>query len=355
MDANREGVSEGIIQPTSTPHLEGFARFSLPRSFLLALKLLLIFQVILVVTGGAVRLTGSGLGCPTWPDCFHGAISPVPHPAQGYHAWIEFGNRVLTVIDLVIILFVLLAVFTPTLKRVLGYKSEVTEIHAGINTGKNTETTKREIDQSKKRYKRIRFGSILQFAGFFAQAVLGGITVLTHLNPIPVSGHFLLSIYLIFAAHRLLRAASPSPPVPTHPLVVRLTRTLQVVTGLVIVIGTVVTGSGPHAGDISAKRYSFDPRVVSWFHADLVISLISLTVGLYLISHLTLRGKARALLNRKVVTFILLSLSQALVGYIQYFTGLPEILVGAHLLGACLIWIAVCELGTTVCAAKISG
>jgi cytochrome c oxidase assembly protein subunit 15 len=127
-----------------------------------------------------------------------------------------------------------------------------------------------------------------------------------------------------------------------------------VITALVIVMGTVVTGSGPHAGDLSAKRYGFDPRIVSWFHADLVICLISLTIGLFLISQLTLSGAARRFLNLKVLGFIILSMSQGLLGYIQYFTGLPELLVGAHMLGACLVWIAVSELGTTVCTPSVA-
>lgn len=333
MGSNGTIESDNLRNPAFSPDFTSTRRFSLPGIFHIAIYLLLIAQVVLVVTGGAVRLTGSGLGCPTWPDCFHGTISPLPHPAQGYHAWIEFGNRLLTGVDLLILIFVFLAVFTPSIKRVFLLNSD----GGGAAL-----------------YKRTRNGAIIQILGFFAQAVLGGITVLTHLNPIPVSGHFLLSIYLIFAAHRLLRSVKPQSQVVTSIIVVNLARALQIVTALVIVIGTVVTGSGPHAGDISAKRYGFDPRIVSWFHADMVIALISLSIGLYLISRLTLLGKAQTLLNLKVMTFIIVALSQGLIGYVQYFTALPELLVGAHMLGACLVWITVCELGTTVCTDGIA-
>ena len=131
--------------------------------------LLVFLQIAIVVTGGAVRLTGSGLGCPTWPECTPGSYTPVPHQVEGQlHAWIEFGNRLLT---FVLLLCALLAFIIA------------------IRVSKNA------VMKS-----RVRFLAALQVIGIFGQGILGGITVLTDLNPIPVAGHFLLSIFLIAGA-----------------------------------------------------------------------------------------------------------------------------------------------------------
>ena len=105
---------------------------------------------------------------------------------------------------------------------------------------------------------------------------------------------------------------------------------------LVLIAGTVVTGSGPHAGDDQAERFGFDPRVVSWLHADLVIALLVLTGLLFLITH----HSGLKILNKRVGVFLVISLLQGLVGYVQYFTGLPVILVSLHLLGATLVWVS---------------
>ena len=130
---------------------------------------LVFLQIAIVVTGGAVRLTGSGLGCPTWPECTPGSYTPVPHQAEGQvHAWIEFGNRLLTFVLLICALIALIIAIRVSKNAVL--KS------------------------------RVRSLAALQVIGIFGQGILGGITVLTDLNPIPVAGHFLLSIFLIAGA-----------------------------------------------------------------------------------------------------------------------------------------------------------
>jgi len=261
--------------------------------------LLLFLQSALIVTGGAVRLTGSGLGCPTWPECTKGSYTPVAHQVEGpLHAWIEFGNRLLT--------FALVITAVATLIIVI-----------------------------RKARKDLRLLAIGQVLGIFAQGVLGGITVLTKLNPIPVAGHFLLSIALVTGAARIYahRAAPEVAATPPSGIINPLRKIHLLLTLLVIILGTIVTGSGPHAGDIQARRFGFDPRLVSWIHADTVIALLGLTLALYVA---TLQNKA---INGAMKRFGVVALAQGAIGYIQYFTKLPILLVGAHLLGATLVWI----------------
>jgi cytochrome c oxidase assembly protein subunit 15 len=265
--------------------------------------LLVFLQMAIVVTGAAVRLTGSGLGCPTWPECTPGSYTPVPHQAEGQlHAWIEFGNRLLT---FVLLLCALLALIIA------------------IKVSKNSVTKS-----------RVRLLAALQVIGIFGQGILGGITVLTDLNPIPVAGHFLLSIFLIAGAISLRYEIVGIIKQKADGIVATLMPILIWLTVFVLVAGTVVTGSGPHAGDENAKRFGFNPRIVSWLHADLVIALIVLTLVLWLIT----RVSQNKVIHKYLSVFLLICLSQGLIGYVQYFTGLPELIVAAHLLGATLVW-----------------
>ena len=265
--------------------------------------LLVFMQMAIVVTGGAVRITGSGLGCPTWPECTPGSYTPVPNQAEGQvHAWIEFGNRLLT--------FVLL----------LG---ALIALVIAIRVSKHAVTKN-----------RVRLLAALQLIGILGQGVLGGITVLTDLHPIPVASHFLLSVFLIAGAISLRYEIVGIVRQKAVGIVATLMPVLIWLTLFVIVAGTIVTGSGPHAGDENAKRFGFSPRVVSWLHADLVIALVVLTLILWLIT----RVSHNTVIHRYLSIFLLISLSQGLIGYVQYFTGLPEILVAAHLLGATLVW-----------------
>ena len=265
--------------------------------------LLVFMQMAIVVTGGAVRITGSGLGCPTWPECTPGSYTPVPNQAEGQvHAWIEFGNRLLT--------FVLL----------LG---ALIALVIAIRVSKHAVTKN-----------RVRLLAALQLIGILGQGALGGITVLTDLHPIPVASHFLLSVFLIAGAISLRYEIVGIVRQKAVGIVATLMPVLIWLTLFVIVAGTIVTGSGPHAGDENAKRFGFSPRVVSWLHADLVIALVVLTLILWLIT----RVSHNTVIHRYLSIFLLISLSQGLIGYVQYFTGLPEILVAAHLLGATLVW-----------------
>jgi cytochrome c oxidase assembly protein subunit 15 len=264
-----------------------------------ATGLLLFLQAALVVTGGAVRLTGSGLGCPTWPECTPGSYTPVPHQAEPQlNVWIEFGNRLLT--------FVLVIASAAVIIAVL---------------------------KSKRRDLRVL--AVGQFLGIFGQGILGGITVLTDLNPIPVAGHLLLSIILIAGATSLYsRRYKPVVFVKPASLTSKISWLHIVTSFVVIILGTIVTGSGPHAGDAQAKRFDFDIRTVAWLHADVVIFLLGVTFAFYVAQGTSEHSK------RAIKVFAIIALAQGGIGYVQYFTGIPEILVAAHLLGATLVWIA---------------
>jgi cytochrome c oxidase assembly protein subunit 15 len=264
-----------------------------------ATGLLLFLQSALVVTGGAVRLTGSGLGCPTWPECTEGSYTPVAHQAEPQlNVWIEFGNRLLTFVLVIASVAVVVAVIRSNRKDLRGL-------------------------------------AMGQFLGIFGQGILGGITVLTDLNPIPVAGHLLLSIILIAGAASLYsRRYESAIFVKASPLTNKLALAHIAISFLVIVLGTIVTGSGPHAGDAQAKRFGFDIRTVAWVHADAVIFLLGLTLAFYVAMGTSVRTK------KAIKMFTVIALAQGAIGYIQYFTGIPEILVAAHLLGATLVWIA---------------
>jgi len=277
------------------------------------LGLLVFLQSALIVTGGSVRLTGSGLGCPTWPECTPGSYVPVANQAEGQlHAWIEFGNRLLTFV----LLICALAVVTFSVR----------------------------VSKNAANKERVRSLAALQILGILGQGMLGGVTVLTDLHPLTVAAHFLLSILLIAGAISLRYELIGTPVEKTTGFISFLMPIFVWLTFLVLVAGTIVTGSGPHAGDEKAQRFGFDPQVVSWLHADLVIALIVLAVMLLLIAH----QSGMSLLVRRIGIFLLIAFSQGIIGYIQYFTGLPEALVAAHLVGSTLVW------GSVWSIAKIS-
>ena len=260
-------------------------------------------------------MTGSGLGCPTWPECTPGSYTPVPHQAEGQlHAWIEFGNRLLTFALLLSAVLVAINVFAP---RRLG------RVLAAFN-----------ISLSGRRDLRsLAAGQVL---GIIGQGVLGGITVLTDLHPLPVAGHLLLSMFLIAGATSLYsRRHEPhvkvSAPTKTVSL---LSQTHIAISFIVLILGTIVTGSGPHAGDEKAQRFGFDIRSVAILHADAVIFLMGLTIALLVAASVTQSTK------KAIYIFFGFSLAQGGIGYAQYLTGIPEILVAIHLAGATIFWIA---------------
>lgn len=266
-------------------------------------------NVVIVLTGGAVRLTASGLGCPTWPRCTGGSL--VRTSATGTHGLIEFTNRTLT--------FALVVIAVGTLIAAVRAHQEV-----GL--------------------------AAVALAGIPAQAVLGGVSVLTHLNPWVVSGHLLLSMAIIAvtvnlwwrvheAAGRRPRTDAARTGAAAAGPAALLASAVATVTGGVLVLGTVVTGSGPHAGaadvDGDIHRNGLSPAAMSQLHADLVMVLIGLSVGLVML----LRAiDADPRTRRTAAVLVGVELAQGLIGYLQYFTGVPAGLVEVHMAGACAVW-----------------
>ena len=260
---------------------------------------LLFAQAAIVVTGGAVRLTGSGLGCPTWPECTPGSYTPKPYQVEEQvKVWIEFGNRLLTFVLVLAAITVLVSVLAAGRKDLRG----------------------------------LALGQVL---GILGQGILGGITVLTGLHPATVAAHFLLSIALIAGATslRAQRFASLEKQ-DAAPLVKKIATAHIVVSFLVLFLGTLVTGSGPHAGDATAARFPFDLRTMAWLHADSVIALFGITFGLFVVHGVSAHTKKR------LKIFVAIALSQGLIGYVQWYLDLPELIVGLHLVGSTLVWIA---------------
>ncbi len=209
----------------------------------------LVGEVGIVVTGGIVRLTGSGLGCSTWPECQPGSFTPVRTPASAYHDLVEFGNRTLTGVVSVLALVSLWVVMTRWPQR-----------------------------------RRLHLVAVGVLAGIPAQAVLGGISVLTGLNPWSVMPHFLLSMVLVALSAALVRGASDDVSGPgelvVHPLARTLALGTSAVGAVVLLLGVIVTGSGPHSGDADRPaRTGFDPRFVSWMHADAVMLFCGLVIA----------------------------------------------------------------------------
>ena len=256
-----------------------------------------IVNIGIVVTGGAVRLTRSGLGCPTWPRCVGDSL--VPRSKLGVNGVIEFTNRTLT---FVVALTLLATVLVAWRQR----------RHIGL--------------------------AALALAGVPAQALLGGLVVLTDLNPWLVAAHFLLSAAIIAVTFlfwwRVAERASAGVP----PAARLLTFALGAATVLVLMAGTVVTGAGPHAGDVkdgAVKRIDLPIAGLAQLHADLVMVLIGLTVGVLAVAY-ALHVPA---LRRAAAVLLAIELSQGVIGYTQYFLHVPPLLVGLHMFGACLVWV----------------
>ncbi|MER7314442.1 heme A synthase [Streptomyces halstedii] len=276
-----------------------------PRTVRRAVLSAVVMAVAIVVTGGAVRLTGSGLGCPTWPKCTDESLTTTS--AMGLHGVIEFGNRMLTYVLCAAVGWAIVAA-----RAAKPWRRGVTRI------------------------------GWAQFWVVMGNAVLGGIVVLVGLNPYTVAAHFLLSTALITLAvlmyHRLGEGdAAPKPLVGKA--VSQLTWLLVVAAGLLVAVGTVVTGSGRHAGDSSdVHRIPLDWKLISQLHADLAWIVVALSVALWFVLKAV---DAPAVPRRRAGELFLVLMAQGVIGYVQYFLDTPEILVGLHMLGSCLVWIAV--------------
>jgi cytochrome c oxidase assembly protein subunit 15 len=251
----------------------------------------LVMNIAIVVTGGLVRLTGSGLGCPTWPRCTEDSY--VSHPELGIHGAIEFGNRLFT---LVLIISAALTLVSAMLYRDNGRpRPDLRWLAGGLALG------------------------------IPLQGVIGGITVLTQLNPYVVGLHLLLSMVLIALAVWLVRKAWHLAPARVSGLSVAATRVTFVLMWLAIWLGTLVTGSGPHAGDENAPRNRLDAMLLTGLHSGMVYATVAASV----ICFVLLRSRAAVLL-------LLVEVVQGGIGVAQYQLGLPIWLVALHLLGASL-------------------
>lgn len=249
----------------------------------------------IIVTGGAVRLTGSGLGCSTWPECEPGQFTPTRYGETSIHPYIEFGNRTLTVIVLVVAAATAIAVWR----------------------------TRRDL----------RWWGLVPVIGVLAQAVLGGITVLVKLNPWFVAPHMLLSALLVWLAVYIALRYRDAPR--REGAAQRLWRAFNGLAFIgVLVLGSLTTGAGPHSGDAAAtERLALDPAHVAKFHALTVWAFVATL--LYLIWRF--RGDRSAgerdEVRRAWLVLLVVTFAQAGVGYAQYFLGLPILLVGIHLAG----------------------
>jgi cytochrome c oxidase assembly protein subunit 15 len=270
------------------------------RVTLVALALL----CIIVVSGGAVRLSGSGLGCTDWPNCEKGRLAPAQ--ITDAPAMVEFTNRLVTgTVSAAVIVAVLGSLVRVPRRR------DLTRLSVGL------------------------------VAGVLAQIVLGGLVVLFDLSPRLVMGHFLLSLLIVWNALLLHhRAGQPDSgrAVSTVSADVRtLVRLIVVSASIVVFTGTVVTASGPHAGDSQAARLDFSIHDVARIHGVAVVLLL----GLVLFSR---RVATAGAVRRGLDVLLVVLLAQAAVGYTQYFTGVPALLVGVHLAGAVSVWIAATRL-----------
>lgn len=265
----------------------------------------LVMSVVIVVTGGAVRLTSSGLGCPTWPTCTGSSLAPTR--AMGVHGAIEFTNRMLT--------YVLCAA-----------------VGGAIIAARSAKPWRRGLT---------RLGWA-QFWVVMSNAVLGGMAVLMDLNPYTVAGHFLAAMALVTVAvvtwHRTGEGDGAARPLVGKP-VKQLGWLLVTATGVLITVGTAVTGAGPHAGDSSdVPRIPVDWKTIAQLHADLAWVVCGLSVALWFVLRAV---DAPPGPRNRVRDLLVVLLAQGVIGYVQYFTQLPEFLVGVHMLGSTLVWIAV--------------
>jgi cytochrome c oxidase assembly protein subunit 15 len=271
-----------------------------PRAYERLTLIAVVAVAFIIITGGAVRLTGSGLGCPDWPTCARGHVVA----ALSYHQMVEFVNRVVTaVVSIVVILAVLGSMVRAPRRR------DLTVLSWGL------------------------------VAGVVAQIVLGGLTVLAKLAPPFVMGHFLLSMALLADAvvlhHRAAHAPGAARRIVDRDLV-RLGRLLVSMTALTVVLGTVVTSSGPHGGDPKARRFDLSLHRVTQVHgtaAMLLVALVGGTIVLLRVNRAPARVQRRALLVLEALA------AQVAVGYAQYFTGVPALLVGVHIAGAAGLWV----------------
>jgi cytochrome c oxidase assembly protein subunit 15 len=265
----------------------------------------LVANMAIVVTGGLVRVTGSGLGCPTWPQCTAGSY--VPHAASDLHAFIEFGNRTLT--------FVLVAIAVGTWLA-----------------------ARRARDAQGRPRRLVRALALTVGLGIVAQAVIGGISVLMQLNPWVVALHLVPSVGLIGVGVLLVHEAWDVPPAAVRPWTRRVVVATFCFGLLAMVLGTIVTGAGPNSGDGGAARNGLDLASVARVHSLSVWVVVALTIALVVLTANAPRAR------RSVVLLLVVELVQAAIGYAQYLLALPAALVALHMVGTTLFAAALTHL-----------
>lgn len=262
-------------------------------------------EIGIVITGGLVRLSGSGLGCPTWPECVSGSVIPVRHQAQSWHKYIEFGNRTLTSVVGVVAVLLILAI--------IGHRR----------------TSERRA---------LLPPALGVLGGIALQAIVGGISVLTDLNPAIVALHFLISMVLVATSAWVVWQIRTHHLVPVRPEIRWLGTGTASIAAIVLVLGTAVTGAGPHSGDAAhPARFDFSPRSAAWLHADMVMLFSGLVIAMVVATSLV--GARSAMRVWRLVAYT--TVLQGVIGYTQYFLGVPGALVLIHMLGACLLVVAV--------------
>ncbi|WP_026410910.1 COX15/CtaA family protein [Actinomadura oligospora] len=276
-----------------------------PASLRLLALLGVIGNALIVATGGAVRVTKSGLGCPDWPRCSGDSLVPTHNPAHSAaNMAIEFGNRMLTFVVLAIGVLVFVAALRLVPRR-----------------------------------KDLVWWALAQPMSVVAQAVIGGIVVLSKLHPAAVALHFLISPALLVFCVALYERSGEGDTAPeriVRPVLRGLSAVLASAAAVVLVAGTVVTGTGPHAGDDKSRRWGFEIEDVTRVHSGLAWITVGLTVLALIVAF---RTGAPAAYRRRVLTLVAIEVAQGALGYIQYFMGVPGPLVVLHMLGAVLLWI----------------
>jgi cytochrome c oxidase assembly protein subunit 15 len=281
----------------------------------------LVALVALTVVGAGVRLSGSGLGCSTWPACESDSFTP--RSASDGHAMIEFANRIM---NAALGLLTIAAVAGARLRR--PYRPDLFRWALGV------------------------------FAWVAGNGLVGAAVVWLHLSPVSVIGHFVLALGAIWNALVLYQRAGDEPDPGTvrrhaaTPRFVAATRAVAVAAGVVLMTGTVVTGSGPHAGDERADRLALEVGDVARLHGIAMIVFLALTVALVRMAH---RGDAEPAVVHRAHQLLVLLVAQGALGYWQYFTGVPALLVAFHVLGATLVWVAVLRLWLSLTTAEPAG
>ena len=336
-----------------------FEKITSPNRIRLYVWLSLATQILIVVTGGLVRLTGSGLGCPTWPKCTDESL--VSTAEMGIHGIIEFGNRLLTFVLLIVAALTFITLFRQSAAKeqlkpiiisffafvllfvgalVLAVRAiDLISISALVLSGLGILGTALLFVVRAKQAKSIStlvpaFG--LGF-GIIMQAVVGGITVLTELNSWIVGLHFVISSYLIALASVLVYRALPKQFGVVNPAATALRIPVVLGGALTILVGVVVTGAGPHAGDAMTPRNGFDLELWQHFHSYPGYLMLGLILLQLVLQRRSDSSWVASYTNRALVLLLAVSVAQAIVGVVQARMGVPPFLVALHMLGAAVL------------------